>query len=152
MNRAAATEVLQEARRARGLSFTTLAAELGQPPVWLTAALLGQHPVKPELAQRVLEALQIPEDQHPALTAVLGEIPMRGSFDTWPPTDPTVYRLYEVLQVYGPALKELLHEEFGDGIMSAINFQLDLSRQAHPGGDRVIITLNGKFLPYAWEL
>lgn len=152
MNRTQATEVLQEARRARGLSFNTLATELGQPPVWLTAALLGQHPMAPGLTQQLLDLLQIPQDQHPELIAVLKEVPMRGSFETWPPTDPTVYRLYEVLQVYGPALKELLHEEFGDGIMSAINFQLDLTRQAHPGGDRVVITLNGKFLSYAWEL
>jgi cyanate lyase len=152
LNRTQATELMQEARRVRRLSFTQLASELGQPPVWLTAALLGQHPINPGLAQKVLHLLQIPEAQHAELIAVLKDAPMRGSFETWPPTDPTVYRLYEVLQVYGPALKELLHEEFGDGIMSAINFQLDVQRQPHPGGDRVVITLNGKFLPYAWEL
>ena len=76
--------------------------------------------------------------------------PSRGALDGLVPTDPTVYRLYEVLQVYGPALKELIHEEFGDGIMSAINFRLDVQRRADPQGDRVVITLDGKFLPYQW--
>ena len=67
------------------------------------------------------------------------------------PTDPTIYRLYEALQVYGPALKELIHEKFGDGIMSAINFSIDIEKKPHPGGDRVVITLDGKFLSYEWN-
>jgi cyanate lyase len=75
---------------------------------------------------------------------------MRGGLPTAVPTDPTVYRFYEVLQVYGGAIKELIHEEFGDGIMSAINFSIDVARKPHPDGDRVVVTLDGKFLPYAW--
>ena len=85
-----------------------------------------------------------------AIVPVLEEVPMRGALDSPVPTDPTIYRLYEVLQVYGPALKALIHEEFGDGIMSAINFRADVERVADPGGDRVRITLDGKFLPYQW--
>ena len=84
------------------------------------------------------------------MLAPLTRFPSRGALGAAVPTDPTVYRLYEVLQVYGPALKELIHEEFGDGIMSAINFQLDLQRREDPGGDRVVITLDGKFLAYQW--
>ncbi len=76
--------------------------------------------------------------------------PTRGALETAVPVDPTMYRFYEVLQVYGPTIKELIHEEFGDGIMSAINFQLDVSRVPDPAGDRVVVTLNGKFLPYQW--
>jgi len=76
--------------------------------------------------------------------------PSRGDLDALVPTDPTIYRFYEVLQVYGPTIKELIHEEFGDGIMSAINFRFDVSRAADPAGDRVVVTLNGKFLPYQW--
>jgi cyanate lyase len=136
------------AKRARRLTFTEIAEQLGKPKVWLTAALLGQHPFEPEDAARVGELLGLDDEQ----VVVLTEVPTRGSFSpSAPPTDPTVYRLYEALQVYGPALKQLIHEEFGDGIMSAINFNLDLERRAHPGGDRVRITLDGKFLPYSWD-
>jgi len=90
--------------------------------------------------------LGLPEEAVPVLAAV----PMRGGLPTAIPTDPTIYRLYEVLQVYGPALKELIHEQFGDGIMSAINFGVSIERRNHPSGDRVVITLDGKFLPYEW--
>ena len=80
----------------------------------------------------------------------LQEQPTRGALDSAVPVDPTIYRFYEVLQVYGPTIKELIREEFGDGIMSAINFRLDVSREPDPAGDRVVVTLNGKFLPYQW--
>jgi cyanate lyase len=76
--------------------------------------------------------------------------PTRGALDSPVPTDPTIYRFYEVLQVYGPTIKELIHEQFGDGIMSAINFRLDVRRDPDPAGDRVVVTLDGKFLPYEW--
>jgi cyanase len=76
--------------------------------------------------------------------------PTRGALDAPVPTDPTIYRFYEVLQVYGPTIKELIHEEFGDGIMSAINFRLDVRRAPDPAGDRVVVVLDGKFLPYQW--
>jgi cyanate lyase len=81
---------------------------------------------------------------------VLASVPYRGGLPTAVPTDPTIYRMYEALQVYGPALKELIHEQFGDGIMSAINFKLDIGRTQHDGADHVVLTFDGKFLPYNW--
>jgi cyanate lyase len=113
--------------------------------VWATAALLGQHPFSAPDAATVVTLLALPQEALPILTAV----PMRGQ-PTTVPTDPTMYRFYEALQVYGPAIKELIHEQFGDGIMSAINFGLTVERREHPGGDRVVVTFDGKFLPYDW--
>ena len=147
MNRRAVTEQVRAAKRAAGLSFGDLAERLGTDRVWLTAALLGQHPVPAELAARIGEMLGLGEDA----VALLQEIPMRGSFDALPPADPTIYRLYEILQVYGPALKALIHEDCGDGIMSAINFNVALERRDSDAGPRVRITFDGKFLPYQWE-
>jgi cyanate lyase len=138
-------ETLDLARRAAGLSWTELAERVGGPTV---AALLGQHPLSPERAQRAAEALGLDAEQ----AALLTEIPVERIGPILEvPADPTLYRFYEALGVYGPALRVLLHEEFGDGIMSAINFRLDLRRVADPGGDRVEVVLNGKFLPYQWE-
>ncbi|WP_288404378.1 cyanase [uncultured Deinococcus sp.] len=134
------------ARQERGLTLTDLGAQLGADRVWLGAALQGQHPMPAPMAASLLGLLGLPESGAPVLTAFVS----RGSFETLPPTDPTIYRLYEVLQVYGPTLKTLIHEEFGDGIMSAINFRLELGREAHPDGDRVTIKMAGKFLPYHW--
>jgi cyanate lyase len=147
MERRDVTAQIRAAKRAKGLSFTEIAERVGADRVWLAAALLGQHPLSSEQAAAVAEILELPGDS----AAVLEEIPMRGSFETLPPTDPTVYRLYEVLQVYGPALKELIHEEFGDGIMSAITFNVALERRETDAGPRVRITLDGKFLPYQWQ-
>jgi len=143
MTRAEATAEVLAAKRRENLTFADRSAA---DRVWLTAALLGQHPLPPDLAQRVGEALSLTEET----IAVLQEIPTRGSFDALPPTDPTIYRLYEVLQVYGPALKALIHEDFGDGIMSAINFNLALERGEADSGPRVRITLDGKWLSYQW--
>ncbi len=145
MDREAVTALVLESKRARGLTFGELAEHLGADPVWLTAALLGQHPLSAEQAERVSELLGLPE----AAAAVLMEIPMRGALPV-PPQDPTIYRLQEIVQVYGPTIKALIHEEFGDGIMSAINFNLGIERVAHPDGDRVKITMEGKYLPYQW--
>jgi cyanate lyase len=147
MNRQAVTEQALAAKRVSGKSFSELAAEVGADRVWLTAALLGQHPLPAELATSVGQALGLDDEA----VAVLQEIPTRGSFETLPPADPTIYRLYEVLQVYGPALKALIHEDFGDGIMSAITFNVALERRDTDAGPRVRITLDGKFLPYQWE-
>jgi cyanate lyase len=88
-----------------------------------------------------------------SIVPVLAAPPLRGGLPTFPaggPTDPTIYRFYEALQVYGGALKEVIHEQFGDGIMSAINFSIDLQKKSHPSGDRVVVTFDGKFLPYQW--
>ena len=130
MRREEATERILEAKREKGLTFSQLAEKVGRPKVWTTAALLGQHPMSE--------------------VAALQEIPMRGSLDSDVPVDPTIYRIHEITQVYGTTIKALIHEEFGDGIMSAINFRMDLERVEHPEGDRVRIVYEGKFLPYHW--
>jgi cyanate lyase len=145
MDRDAVTALVLESKRARGLTFGELAEHVGADPVWLTAALLGQHPLSADQAARVSELLGLPE----AAAAVLMEIPMRGTLPV-PPQDPTIYRLQEIVQVYGPTIKALIHEEFGDGIMSAINFSLGIERVEHPDGDRIKITMEGKYLPYQW--
>ena len=97
-------------------------------------------------AKAACSLLDLGEDVQQALQLQ----PTRGALDTPVPTDPTIYRFYEVLQVYGPTIKELIHEQFGDGIMSAINFRLDVRREPDPAGDRVVVVLDGKFLPYQW--
>lgn len=141
-------ESIDAGRRAAGLSWGELAERVGGPRVHTTAALLGQHPLSPEQARRLAEALGLEAGE----TARLTEIPReRIGSRLEVPADPTLYRFYEALGVYGPALRALIHEEFGDGIMSAINFRIDLRRVPHPDGDRVEVVLNGKFLPYQWE-
>jgi cyanate lyase len=146
MNRQEITEQIVLARMNKGLTWQELADAIDKPVVWTTAALLGQHPIPAELAKHLVELLGLDESAVPVLAAV----PYRGGLPTAVPTDPTIYRFYEVLQVYGPAIKELIHEQFGDGIMSAINFSVDLQKKPHPAGDRVVVTLDGKFLPYDW--
>ncbi len=148
MTREQLTQQILESKRSKRLSFEAIADALELDRVWTTAALLGQHPFDPESADRLVELLELPGDAD--ASAVLQEVPMRGSFEQLPPTDPTIYRFYEALQVYGPALKALIHEDFGDGIMSAINFNMAIERVAHDDGDRVRVTLEGKFLPYNW--
>ena len=140
------TEQIVVARLAKGLTWQELADAIDRPVVWTTSALLGQHPIPAELAKVLVERLGLDESVIPMLAAV----PMRAALPTAVPTDPTIYRFYEALQVYGPALKELIHEQFGDGIMSAINFSVDLQKKPHPSGDRVVVTFDGKFLPYDW--
>ncbi|MFY2860018.1 cyanase [Mycobacterium sp. THU-M104] len=146
MNRHELTEQIVLARLARGLSWQQLADAIGRPVVWTTSALLGQHPIPAELGAVLAEMLGLDASAVPVLAAP----PMRGGPASAVPTDPTIYRFYEALQVYGGALKELIHEQFGDGIMSAINFSVDIHRKPHPSGDRVVVTFDGKFLPYEW--
>ncbi|OBB83928.1 cyanase [Mycobacterium sp. 852002-30065_SCH5024008] len=146
MNRHEITEQIVLARLRLGLTWQQLAEAIDRPVVWTTSALLGQHPIPAELARILAEKLNLEESVVPVLAAP----PMRGGLPTAVPTDPTIYRLYEALQVYGGAIKELIHEQFGDGIMSAINFSVDLQKKSHPSGDRVVVTLDGKFLPYQW--
>lgn len=146
MNRHEITEQIVIARLAKGLSWQELAEAVSRPVVWTTSALLGQHPIPADAAATLVDMLGLDESVIP----VLGAVPMRGGLPTAVPTDPTIYRFYEALQVYGGAIKELIHEQFGDGIMSAINFSVELSKQPHPSGDRVVVTFDGKFLPYQW--
>ncbi|MGZ4528888.1 MAG: cyanase [Mycobacterium sp.] len=150
MNRHEITEQIVLARLRLGLTWQQLADAIDRPVLWTTSALLGQHPIPAELARILVEKLNLDGSVVPVLAAP----PMRGGLPTsnssGAPTDPTIYRFYEALQVYGGAIKELVHERFGDGIMSAINFSVDLQRKSHPSGDRVVVTLDGKFLPYQW--
>ena len=141
------TDQILAAKRNKGLTWKGLAAELDAPVEWSTAALLGQFPLTEAQAETAVTALGLPRDAVLELTAS----PMRGSLDEAVPVDPTIYRFHEIVQVYGTTLKELIHEEFGDGIMSAINFGFTVEREQDPGGDRVVITMNGKFLPHDWR-
>ena len=146
MTRDEVTAAIVAARLERGLSWQELADLTERPVVWLTAALLGQHPIPPDSGHKLVDLLGLDESAVPVLAAV----PMRGGLPAAVPTDPTIYRFYEALQVYGGAIKELIHEQFGDGIMSAINFSVDIQKKSNPAGDRVVVTLDGKFLPYDW--
>ena len=145
MTRAMLTEKVLSAKRAKGLSWKQIAAKVGGgSSVFITAALLGQMPLDKAQANRAAEQLGLDEGEAVLLT----EVPYRGSLPPGPPADPTVYRFYELVQVYGTTLKELIHDEFGDGIMSAIDLEMSLERQPDPKGDRVKIVMSGKFLPY----
>ncbi len=146
MTREEATELILEAKNEKGLTFEAIAGKVGRHKVWTTAALFGQHPMSAEEATTVVDLLDI----DPEVAGALQQFPMRGSLETDVPTDPTIYRIHEITQVYGTTIKALIHEEFGDGIMSAINFNMDIERVEDPKGDRVKITYEGKFLPYEW--
>ena len=141
-----AAAIVRDAQFRSGRTWTQIAESIGRPAVWTVAALLGQHPMSAEEASTAGELLGLDDDVVRALQLQ----PYRGSGKQGIPTDPTVYRLYEAVDVYGAAIKELIHEEFGDGIMSAINFKIDVQRRPDPNGDRVVITLDGKFLDYNW--
>lgn len=142
-SRAWAAAEIRRARTAKSVSWAELADVTGRSVVWTTSALLGQQPVDAEMAEKVAAKLGLGPDVAAALTLP----PVRGATAV-DRTEPVVYRLEEVVQVYGSAISELIAEEFGDGIMSAIDFELEFERRADPKGDRVVLTLNGKFLPY----
>jgi cyanate lyase len=145
MTRDDVTRKILAAKRAKSLSWKTIVAEIGGgSAVYLTAALMGQMKLRPEQAERAAKLLDLGEEE----TTLLREIPYRGSLPAAVPTDPLIYRFYELVQVYGTTWKELIQEEFGDGIMSAIDFDMAIERQPDPKGDRVKLTLSGKFLPY----
>ena len=146
MDREEATRRIMEAKGQQDISFEELAQKVGRHKVWTTAALMGQHPMSAEQAKAASDALGLGDE----VAQALQRIPMRGAMGHEIPTDPTIYRFYEALDVYGPALKALIHEEFGDGIMSAINFNIDIRRRPDPNGDRVVVTFDGKFLDYNW--
>jgi cyanate lyase len=138
------TEVANASKAAKGLSWKAIAQGTGISVVFVTAAVLGQHPLPKEAAEIVGQRLGLDEDA----VRLLQSVPMRGSFPNGVPTDPTIYRLYEIVQVYGPTLKALFHEDFGDGIMSGINFKVKIDKVEDPdGGYRAVITLDGKYMP-----
>ena len=145
MTRDELTRKILSIKRSKGLSWKTIVAEIGGgTAVYVTAALMGQMKLRPEQAERAARLFGLDEDEQ----RLLQEIPYRGSLPTLVPTDPLIYRFYELVQVYGTTWKELIQEEFGDGIMSAIDFDMSIERQPDPKGDRVKVTLSGKFLPY----
>jgi cyanate lyase len=147
MRRADLTEKILDIKRAKGWSWKYIHEQIGgYSPVLVVGALLGQMKLtKPQVAKAgELFGLSASE------TALLNEVPMRGDGVTMPPTDPLIYRFYELVMVNGPAWKALIEEEFGDGIMSAIDFDLQIEREANPKGDRVKLTMSGKFLPYKY--
>jgi len=146
MTRADVTARILEAKRILGLTWREIAVMIGQvSPVFYTAALLGHHALMAEEAQNAGALFKLDE----AATALLTEIPEeRGASLNMPPSDPLIYRLYEIVQGYGPTLKALINEEFGDGIMSAIDFTMNAERERDPKGDRVKVTMSGKFLPF----
>ncbi|MCD9145661.1 cyanase [Streptomyces albireticuli] len=132
------------AKTAKDLSWQEVADAAGLSVAFVTAAVLGQHPLPEASAKAVAALLGLDDDA----AVLLQTIPTRGSIPGGVPTDPTIYRFYEMLQVYGTTLKALVHEQFGDGIISAINFRLDVKKVADPeGGERAVITLDGKYLP-----
>jgi cyanate lyase len=144
MKRSELTEKIVLAKLKKGITWNQLAAAVGKSPAWATAALLGQMSMSRDEAAAAGKLLDLSEDD----VLLLPTVPSRGSLGRAVPTDPLIYRFYELIQVYGTTFKALIEEEFGDGIMSAIDFHMDLERVADPKGDRVKITLNGKFLPY----
>ncbi len=144
MSRAEVTELIVTRRLEKKLSWAAIAEAVGQSKEWTTAALLGQMTLTEEQAVAAARLLDLPADA----VVQLQVVPYKGSLPTSVPTDPLIYRFYELINVYGTTFKALINEEFGDGIMSAIDFRMDLTREADPKGDRVQIVMSGKFLPY----
>jgi cyanate lyase len=144
MDRNNVTEAIIAGKRLKGLSWTAIAKKIGQSKEWTTAGCLGQMTFTKEQASKLGKLLGLDKEA----VQLLQEVPYRGSLPTAVPTDPLIYRFYELVNVYGTTFKALIQEEFGDGIMSAIDFKMDLTREADPKGDRVNIVMSGKFLPY----
>ncbi len=144
MNRNEVTELIIMQKMVKQISWPQLAEAIGMSKEWTTAALLGQMTLTAEQAATIGAMLDLPVDAISQLQVV----PYKGSLSTSVPTDPLIYRFYELVNVYGTTFKALIHEEFGDGIMSAIDFNMDLKRESDPNGDRVNIVMSGKFLPY----
>ena len=145
MTRTELTEKILMAKRAQSLSWRRIAEKVGGgSPILITAALLGQMRLERAQAENAAALFGLDTEG----TALLQEAPYRGALPPGPPTDPLMYRFHELVQVYGTTWKELIQEEFGDGIMSAIDFEMSIERQPDPKGDRVRISMSGKFLPY----
>lgn len=138
------TAMIFSQKVAKGIKWSEVAETIGLSKEWTTAACLGQMTFDKEQATKVGEMFGLSDEA----VAWLQIVPYKGSLPTAVPTDPLIYRWYEVVNVYGSTIKELIHEEFGDGIMSAIDFSMDIQREEDPKGDRVNVVLSGKFLPY----
>ena len=144
MNRNDITEKIITVKVAQGLKWEDIAKKVGLSKEWVTAGCLGQMTFDDQQAKVLGDIFNLTAEEQKWLQVV----PYKGSLPTAVPTDPLIYRWYEMVSVYGTTIKELIHEEFGDGIMSAIDFSMDIVRQADPKGDRVNVVLSGKFLPY----
>lgn len=147
MTRAELTEKLLDIKREKGWSWKHICGEIGgMSPVMIVGAILGQHKMTKPMAANAARLFGLSK----AEAALLNEVPMRGTGTPMPPTDPLIYRFYELVMVNGPAWKALIEEEFGDGIMSAIDFDMEIARQSDAKGDRVKIAMSGKFLPFKY--
>lgn len=138
------TQKLLAAKKAKGLTFADLEKILGRDEVWISAVFYRQASASEDEANKIVSALGL----EPEMAAELTEFLVKGSLDPVIPTDPLIYRFYEIMQVYGMPMKAVIHEKFGDGIMSAIDFTLDIEKEEDPKGDRVKVIMSGKFLPY----
>ncbi|MFT5083662.1 MAG: cyanate lyase [Lentisphaeria bacterium] len=143
MDKQAMTDLIVSTKVEKGLTWETMAAGLGISPVWLASACLGMNSAPAKISGPIAEYLGLGKEVATALEAYPTKV-----WDQAVPTDPLIYRLYEVVGVYGDTLKEVIQEKFGDGIMSAIDFSMEVDKIEDPKGDRVLLTLNGKFLPY----
>ena len=144
MDRTDVTKKIVSVKVKKGLKWEAIAKKIGESKEWVTAALLGQMQMTKKQAETAAKIFGLTDEE----TAWLQIVPYKGSLPTAVPTDPLIYRWYEIVNVYGSTIKELIHEEFGDGIMSAIDFSMDIAREPDPKGDRVHVVLSGKFLPY----
>lgn len=138
------TQQLLTAKKAKGMTFQDLGNILGRDPMWVAALIFRQASASADEASLLVDALELKNEVAEELT----EFPVKGSLEPVIPTDPLLYRFYEIMQVYGMPLKAVIHEQFGDGIMSAIDFTVNVDKEEDPKGDRIKITMSGKFLPY----
>ena len=138
------TDMIISAKVLKSIKWADVAKEIGLSKEWVTAACLGQMAFNKQQAEKIGQIFDLSDEA----VAWLQIVPYKGSLPTSVPTDPLIYRWYEVVNVYGSTIKELIQEEFGDGIMSAIDFSMDIQREENPNGDRVNVVLSGKFLPY----
>jgi cyanate lyase len=144
MTREDVSDLIYSVKVQKDIKWSDVAKKVGESKEWVTAACLGQMTLTKAQAEKVGKIFGLPLEA----VKLLQVVPYKGSLPTAIPTDPLIYRLYEIVNVYGTTIKALIHEEFGDGIMSAIDFKMDIVREPDPKGDRVLMTLNGKFLPY----
>lgn len=138
------SEMILNAKQDKGFTFKELGQYLGRDQTWVAAAIMGQASMSKEEAELFGSLLELDE----TLVTELQMFKMKGSLDTSVPVDPLIYRFHEINQVYGTTLKAVIQEMFGDGIMSAIDFKMDIKKKEDPNGDRVVVTFDGKFLPY----
>jgi cyanate lyase len=143
MNKTEMREAILEAKKEKGMTWEAIAEAAGLAPEYVVSACLGMNHLDKENSDPLVAALGL----EPEVSTTLQEFPNK-KWDQVVPTDPLIYRWYEIVGVYGETIKELIHEKFGDGIMSAIDFTMNVDKEENPAGDRVVVTLNGKFLPY----